>query len=167
MKKKRTTRIRFPAFLLSLSIILIFFPAAPGYSWDLFVSSPWLSTIARFIGGVNVSVKPVQEWNEEGLPFRKIRQRNIPTDSRIVALDASEAASLRLDRKQFSGLFILYGTVPFDRTRADYHFPTRPFSPLLPRESLLPCPSSIRELLLLPEKIIGIPDQARQYCSRW
>ncbi len=122
MKKKRTTRIRFPAFLLSLSIILIFFPAAPGYSWDLFVSSPWLSTIARFIGGVNVSVKPVQEWNEEGLPFRKIRQRNIPTDSRIVALDASEAASLRLDRKQFSGLFILYGTVPFDRTRADYHF---------------------------------------------
>jgi len=122
MKKGAIAGVRLPVFLFGLSLILLFFSPAPGYSWELFVSSPWLSTVARFIGGVNVSVKAVQEWNDEGVPFRKIRQKDIRSDSKIVALDAFEAASLGLDRKQFTGLFILYGSVPFDRTRADYYF---------------------------------------------
>lgn len=120
MKKNAGKDSLFSAVLFSLFLLLV--PASPAHSWELYVSSPWLSTIARFIGGVNVSVKAVQEWNEEGIPIRKIRSRNIPANSRIVALDAFEATSLGLDEKRFTGLFMLYGTVPFDRTRADYHF---------------------------------------------
>lgn len=122
MKKFAKAGVHFPVFLFSLSLLLLFFPAAPGYSWELLVSSPWLSTIARFIGGVNVAVKAVQEWDDEGIPFRKIRRRNILPESRIVALDVFEATSLGLERKQFPRLFLLYGTVPFDRTQADYYF---------------------------------------------
>ncbi|MDD3514171.1 MAG: hypothetical protein PHD35_00405 [Synergistaceae bacterium] len=118
MKKKAGKGFSIAAVLL----FLLFAPASPGHSWELYVSSPWLSTIARFIGGVNVSVKAIQEWNEEGTSIRKIRSRNIPDSSRIVVLDAFEAKSLGLDGKRFTSIFMLYGTVPFDRARADYHF---------------------------------------------
>ncbi|GHS86007.1 hypothetical protein AGMMS49957_03290 [Synergistales bacterium] len=33
---------------------------------EIIVTSPWLNLIASFIGGVNVHVTSIQEWNEEG-----------------------------------------------------------------------------------------------------
>jgi hypothetical protein len=122
MRTNNKPSVFFTLIFLFMSFFFLLFPAIPGSCWEIYVSSPWLSTITRFIGGVNVSVKPIQEWNEEGSTIRKIRQRNIPDDSKIVALDASEASSLGLDPKKHPGLFILYGTVPFDRGRTDFHF---------------------------------------------
>lgn len=110
---------------IAAAVILTFFSSSPAFSansWEIYASSPWLALITRFIGGVNVTVKPIQEWNKDGVAVRKIASKNIKSDAQIVALDKGEAASLGLDGTKYPGLFILYGTVPFNRGRLDYHF---------------------------------------------
>ncbi|MDR1623220.1 MAG: hypothetical protein LBS00_12710, partial [Synergistaceae bacterium] len=44
---------------------------------DVVVTSPWLSLLTTFIGGVNVKVTSIQEWNEDGELVRRIRTRSL------------------------------------------------------------------------------------------
>jgi len=118
-RKFRSERfVLLAAFLFSC----VLYPSGPAQAWDVFSSSPWLAVITRFIGGVYVSVKPVQEWNSEGETVRKIRPRDIPRGAKIIALDEAEASALGLQRNRHENLFLLYSTVPFNREKADFFF---------------------------------------------
>ena len=122
----------------ALIVTLLFpLPTFSTSSWEIYVSSPWLALITQFIGGVNVAVKPIAEWNKDGMAVRKIGSRNIKPDGQIVALDKAEAASLALDKTKYPGLFILYGTVPFDRGKLDYHFSDPSVLPFIAQRVLM------------------------------
>ncbi|MGI6791529.1 hypothetical protein [Aminivibrio sp.] len=108
--------------LAALLFAGILYPSGPAQGWDVFASSPWLAMVTRFIGGVYVSVKPVQEWNSDGETVRRIRQKDIPKGAKIIALDEAEASALGLRKNSYKNLFLLYNKVPFDRERADFFF---------------------------------------------
>ncbi|MCR4818706.1 MAG: hypothetical protein K5841_07090, partial [Fretibacterium sp.] len=59
----------FRAITLPLFILLLVF-ACPYTAWpaalSVTVTQPWLALIASFIGGSNVEVHSLQEWNAEG-----------------------------------------------------------------------------------------------------
>lgn len=84
-------------------------------------TSPWMTMITRFIGGVYVTVKPISLWNDIGKSVRKIPASSIKKDTPILALDEKEASALGLKKDGRPNLFLLYGKVPFDTSRMDYH----------------------------------------------
>ena len=99
MKWGRKFRSERFVLLAALLFSCVLYPSGPAQAWDVFSSSPWLAVITRFIGGVYVSVKPVQEWNSEGETVRKIRPRDIPRGAKIIALDEAEASALGLQNE--------------------------------------------------------------------
>lgn len=122
MKWGRKFRSERFVFLAALLFSCLLHPSGPALGWDVFSSSPWLAMVTRFIGGVYVSVKPVQEWNSDGETVRRIRPRDVPQGAKIIALDEAEAFALGLQKNRHENLFLLYNKVPFDRERSDFFF---------------------------------------------
>jgi hypothetical protein len=96
--------------------------ASPAYAWDVWTTSPWLAIITRFIGGVFVTVRPIEVWNEDGAVVRRIQSRHIPKDAAVIALDGEEASRLGLNAKEWKSLSLLYQAAPFDKSQSDFFF---------------------------------------------
>lgn len=109
----------------SLFLFFLFFfllRASSAFAWEVWTTTPWLALVTRFIGGVFVTVRPIEFWGEEGEVVRKVKNRAIPKDVRIIALDSEEASRLGLNQKEWPALALLYRTAPFDKKRLDYFF---------------------------------------------
>ncbi len=108
-------------------LFLVFFGffilrASTAFAWEVWTTTPWLALVTRFIGGVFVTVRPIEFWSEDGQVVRKVQNRAIPKDGRIIALDTEEASRLGLNQKEWTALAPLYRTAPFDKKRLDYFF---------------------------------------------
>ncbi|GAB1399237.1 hypothetical protein MASR2M17_11550 [Aminivibrio sp.] len=109
-------------YVLSILFSFIFSLYSPkAEALEIMATSPWMTMITRFIGGVYVTVKPISLWNNEGKSVRKIPLSSIKKDASILALDEKEASALGLKKESRPNLFLLYGKVPFDTARMDYH----------------------------------------------
>ncbi len=114
MKKKK-------GFLLLFLVLLLSY-AHPSAAWEVWTTSPWLALLTRFIGGVFVTVRPIEIWNEDGVVVRRVQTKNIPKEGRIIALDTAEALRLGLNQNDWRKLSFLYRTAPFDKSRSDFFF---------------------------------------------
>ena len=109
-------------FLLIIAVSLLMLDSVPAVAWDVWTTSPWLTLVTRFIGGVYVQVNPIETWNEDGNPSRKPRSRSIPKEARVLALDVADASRLGLNAKEWADLVTLYHAAPFDKSLTDYFF---------------------------------------------
>ncbi|MDR1740763.1 MAG: hypothetical protein LBR38_02805 [Synergistaceae bacterium] len=95
---------------------------APPPKLDVLVTSPWLAIVTSFVGGVNVSVRSVQEWNADGDLTRRIRARalqDMPPDTLIIAFDDRDARSVGLPLEKYINYHRLYDLMPIDESRVD------------------------------------------------
>ncbi|MDR2136928.1 MAG: hypothetical protein LBO68_01450 [Synergistaceae bacterium] len=89
---------------------------------EITVTSPWLTLLTNFIGGINVQVTSIQEWNDDGELVRRIRTRtlqSLPSDARIMAFDYRDAKSLGLPFEQYKNYRPLYDLLPLDEDKID------------------------------------------------
>ena len=106
--------------LIALILGVMIFAGRAGYCDDklnIAVSHPWLALLASFIGGVEVNVTPVRIWNDKGdlvLAERGKVLRELPDDTRIIALDEDDAkaAGILDGRRKFSAVKYLYSPFP-------------------------------------------------------
>ena len=71
---------------------------------NVVVTLPWLALLTSFIGGPNVAVAPLLEWNPNGdaVPAARGRTlRSLSKDARVMALDSDDARRVRLDAGKF------------------------------------------------------------------
>jgi hypothetical protein len=97
-------------------------PAAPSPVLEILVSSPWLALLTNFIGGVNVKVSSILEWNEEGELTRRVRTRSLqslPPKSLIMAFDYRDARGLGLSPDGYENYRSLYTRFPIDEDAFD------------------------------------------------
>ena len=104
------------AFLLTLPI------RAGAEVLNVVVTLPWLALLTSFIGGPNVAVAPLLEWNPNGdaVPAARGRTlRSLSRDARIMALDSDDAHRVRLDAGKFSNFRALYLPFPIEAPQID------------------------------------------------
>jgi hypothetical protein len=97
-------------------------PAKTDGRLEIIVTSPWLTLLVNFIGGVNVRANSIQEWNEEGELIRRIRVRNLqslPPETLLMAFDYRDARGLGLPFEQYVNYRPLYDRLPIDENRLD------------------------------------------------
>ncbi|MDI9370497.1 MAG: hypothetical protein QM446_06200 [Synergistota bacterium] len=117
----RQVRNRFLRFSLPI-FLLVIFHAGIAHAWDVWTTSPWLALVTRFIGGVFVTVHPVEDWNDDGEPVCKVKANKISREARLIALDVAEASRLGFNEKEWDDLVFLYKKAPFDKEEADLFF---------------------------------------------
>lgn len=105
-------------------LLLVIFPtiASAASVLNITVTSPWLVLLTNFIGGINVKVTPIQDWNDDGELVRRIQTRslkNLPADSLIMAFDYRDAKGLGLPFEQYKNYRSLYEEMPLDPTKID------------------------------------------------
>ena len=64
------------------------------------VTHPWLAILAGFIGGAEVEIIEIRQWNADGDLIRAPEYKNLhvlPPHTRIIAIDEEEAKSAGLD----------------------------------------------------------------------
>lgn len=85
--------LRSGAFLI-FCLILIFLSPDMGYSAgkNIWCTSPWISMITEFIGGIHVSVNSIENWDEMGTGEITIPLMDVPSGALVIALDMKEAA---------------------------------------------------------------------------
>ena len=106
--------------LVALILGVMIFAGRAGWCDDklnIAVSHPWLALLASFIGGVEVNVTPVRIWNDKGdlvLAERGKVLRELPDDTRIIALDEDDAkaAGILDGRRKFYAVKFLYSPFP-------------------------------------------------------
>jgi len=100
-------------FLLVV-ILLSVLSASPCYSsvTDIWCTSPWVSILANFVGGIHVSVHSMRDWDDNGVDIPVISAENVPPSSFIIALDISEAEKCGIEKQNYPGLTTLYSKVP-------------------------------------------------------
>jgi hypothetical protein len=89
---------------------------------EIIVTSPWLTLLVNFIGGVNVKVTSIQEWNEEGELIRRIRARSLqslPPETLLMAFDYRDARGLGLPFERYVNYRPLYAQLPLDENKID------------------------------------------------
>lgn len=89
---------------------------------NITVTSPWIAILVNFIGGVNVQVTSIQDWNNDGELTRRISARNLqslPEDSLIMAFDHRDARALGLPFERHRNFRPLYNRMPLDENRID------------------------------------------------
>jgi hypothetical protein len=99
--------------------------AEPAANVEITVTSPWLAVVTQFLGGVNVSVNSIQEWNASGILSQRLRGRalqSLPKDRRLVGFDAAEFLRLGIDPGSYPNLRVLYEQIPFGYEELDRHF---------------------------------------------
>lgn len=125
---------------LYILFVLFFFlfslPSPKAEGLEIMATSPWMTMITRFIGGVYVTVKPISLWNDQGKSVRKIPLSSIKKDASILALDEIEASALGLKKDGRPNLYLLYGKVPFDTARMDYYMADPSVLPFLAQRIL-------------------------------
>lgn len=95
---------------------------AAAESVNVVVTLPWLALLTSFIGGPNVAVAPLLEWNADGDMVRAAggrTLRSLPRDARVMALDSGDAQRARLDVRKFPNLRTLYRPFPVEEPRID------------------------------------------------
>ncbi len=96
--------------------------ASAASTLNITVTSPWLVLLTHFIGGINVKVASILDWNDDGEPVRRIQirsLRNLPPDSLIMAFDHRDAKGLGLPYGQYKNYRSLYDEMPLDPTKLD------------------------------------------------
>lgn len=95
MKRKRLRC--FSALILALAFISCGRAAAPPAeaAVSYAVTSPWIASIVNFMGGTNVNVRCIGNWDASGRLYSISRPR---AGEVLIALDSGEAAALRIKR---------------------------------------------------------------------
>lgn len=103
---KRKSLRRFSALILVLVLTLCGrWATSPAYAVvNYAVTSPWIVSIVNFIGGTNVSVRCIGNWDSSGRIYATSRPR---AGEIIIALDSAEASALRIS-KNSPNLRLLY-----------------------------------------------------------
>jgi hypothetical protein len=86
------------------------------------VTSPWLGLLVNFIGGVNVKVTAIQDWNDDGELVRRIRARNLqelPAGTLLMAFDFRDAKGLGLPFEHYENYHSLYSELPLAEDKID------------------------------------------------
>ena len=110
--------------LLAL-LALLLLPVRAGVgaeTLNVVVTLPWLALVTSFIGGPNVTVAPLLEWNADGDLIRAAggrTLRSLSPEARIMALDPADARQARLDTKKFVHFRALYLPFPIEEGRVD------------------------------------------------
>lgn len=104
------------AFLTVLFLLALSRDAWAGL--EVTATQPWLALLGSFVGGTNVSVNSLQEWNADGdlVPVRG--RRSPPKDARIIALDQEDAERAGL-KGHYPNLRPLYTPFPIAASRRD------------------------------------------------
>jgi hypothetical protein len=106
-----------------VTLLLVFAAEAQAAAvLNVTVTSPWLGILVNFIGGVNVKVTAIQDWNDDGELVRRIRARNLqslPADALILAFDFRDAKWLGLPFEQYKSYHSLYSELPLGEDRID------------------------------------------------
>ena len=79
---------------------------------SLWVTSPWLTLMTRFVGGVYVEVHPLSGWNERG---QLVRFKRPPAGARIIALDREEKRAFDLSSVSGARVRLLFSDMPYLR----------------------------------------------------
>ena len=83
---------------------------AAGTEQIVYVSLPWLSSMAGFIAGSTIKIQSVSTWNASG----ELRvSKKPPKNSTIIALDPLDSSRLGFIRGD-AGLFLLYENLPIE-----------------------------------------------------
>jgi hypothetical protein len=101
LKNRGAARV-FAGFLL-----LLCFCGKAAAARDIAVTSPWLTLMVRFVGGIQVRVHPLSGWDPGGRTVRTSRpSRMLP----VIAMDPSEAKAFGVKDRQVRFLFGETGT---------------------------------------------------------
>ena len=112
-----------PALVLSLLLTLY-----PLHAWarptpiPIAAAQPWIALLVTFIGGNNVTVFSLQEWNAEGslvLADRGRALKSLTGEMNVLVLDSAEAKSLGLNLKMYPNLWCLYDVFPVQDSNTD------------------------------------------------
>ena len=111
------------ALKLAVIIIMIslFYPQeafrAYGDTIKVTVASPWLMLITSFIGGPNVTVSSLQEWDSNGELTRVSKSKFsqlVSSECLIIAFDLEEAKKIGLLPEKQRNLKALYSPFPVE-----------------------------------------------------
>lgn len=89
---------------------------------NIAVCHPWLALLASFIGGAEVSVKPLRVWNANGdlvMAERGRTLRELEEGTKVIALDSEDARASGIDGRKAGGKFAvryLYAPFPAEMT---------------------------------------------------
>jgi hypothetical protein len=116
-------RKRIASFVAALVIGTLFISCPAGAAvLEVTVTSPWLALLTNFIGGVNVKVTAIQEWNDDGELVRRIRARSLQSlsaETYIMAFDYRDSKGLGLPFEQYKNYRSLYNQMPLDESKLD------------------------------------------------
>ena len=145
---RRGTRTRLVRLLFTLFVASAAFFCVPSIAVcapaqaapDVYTTLPWITSMARFIVGSTLNIRPLSSWTEAGT-LRNARR--VPDDGVLIALDPSDARRYNIspDRK---GLYLLYENMPLpdgQRTSLAFDASALPFLSqrlLIVLSSLLP-----------------------------
>ncbi|WP_288959524.1 hypothetical protein [uncultured Aminobacterium sp.] len=101
-------------------LLLLFLVPCRALAMDLWVSSPWLSVMSNFMGGVYVTVHPMVVWSEDGLE-KRVAPKKMSEDLPLLVLDYSDAQKYGISEKR-KNLYVLYRNLPFPREKLDSYF---------------------------------------------
>jgi len=88
-------------FLFCLALLLLFCGRATA-AIDIAVTSPWLTLMTRFLGGIQVRVHPLSGWDSSG---GIVRYRSPSRRYPVIALDDAEARAYRISSLPVKTLF--------------------------------------------------------------
>lgn len=112
-------------FTASLLVLLLLpFKANAAPFLEITVTSPWLSVLVTFIGGSNVKVSSIQDWNNDGELVRKIRPKtlqSLTSESFIMAFDLRDAQSIGIPVEKYPLFRSLYKTLPLEKDKIDVY----------------------------------------------
>lgn len=106
-------------FLLLIVVISVasFISPCDASVTDIWCTSPWLSVLANFIGGIHISVHSMKDWDDDGENILVIPPKEILSSSFIVALDIPEAEECGIKKQEYPRLTTLYSKIPVDRDK--------------------------------------------------
>ena len=132
---KKTKKI-----LVIICLISILTGRAEADVLNITVTSPWLAILVNFIGGVNVEVASIQDWNNAGELVRRINARGVqalPENSLIMAFDHRDARALGLSPDRHSNFRALYNRMPLDVARIDAYMSDPSVIPFIAQRVLM------------------------------
>ncbi len=89
----------------ALLLLLLSFSGTAFAAREIAVTSPWLSLMVRFVGGIQVRVHPLSGWDQNGRTVRFAKPaRRLP----VIAMDPAEAKSYGI--RDHSVAFLFQGT---------------------------------------------------------
>ena len=100
---------------------------------SIWVTSPWLALMTRFLGGVYVEVHPLSGWNDRG---QLVRFKRPPSGARIIALDREEKGLFDLGNVPDARVRLLFSDMPYLRQEGKRNFLDPATMPFLGQEIL-------------------------------